>query len=1652
MEVNLLPGALPLLAPPSGDTLKFRKRNNDLDELEEEALRVQIRQHIGASVFSGKSARAQQERYRDARSNSAMSVNDAANESVSLTNNNSSSGDASLSAMWSSSSFLSVSEVFKLVQRMLWFADEDMAEEIDESDPKIQAGKKFLAGVEAFAMLTENELAQLVGLSEFRAFSAGETVIEDERDADGLYIVMTGGAARFAAMDGSLDGVLPSETFGYQEHFGVFISPTEAMSTERAETAVVATSDILECIWLSELVVRMLNIQPRLEHEFVLILHNYRALSEELLKSQEELLLRLLRAGLHVTVMANTRNTTNSILLLLSAPLWLLAREDKLMAMERIIENHAEEDTRNVGDDYEYHGETMTASDRISAFASILTRSPADKPPGVGLRGIENNLDPVVRDVFPLHDPSMTDFILSTWFKETHSASTKRLFLLRIKDYFGLRIAFFTAFVRLYNAALVYPLNVGVLLWLFWRWIHYRSYAKALGVYGLCIAFIWAPSFLKRWKRYQNSLLVEWNLLGTKEVAQPNPEFRDFVVETINVSNEGEPPDYVEVKTYDYRRRWPKYAIFAILCTVCLLLLFVFVGVYVQWYIIAVMTPMCTDPRCPEFLDATDGDGCVAHCNELFAQGKSYLFMKHISSCTRYCDVSTFDRNYYRCNAPLVGCFHTERGILGTARWFYVLVQGIVLGLTLDIVFLAIFEAIAMAFNRWENYQTEQEREKRCIEKIFLFNWVGYFYWFFLLAFVYVPNGDNVQRFVQTHVDGNGFFSLNNNVHFSRYWVDGLISMDSAFVTPMIVTQALNLVINTFVPYLLRRAIIRARDSYHVKRERLSSALKMGKTKAAVAMKGGSVAPAAPGGDAHSEASLDASNYTEYSLFNEADRWIHLTEHVDRHEASRMLAEREPIGAHELDAAVRELFSSISSHDNHMHEICGGLARDDLDSHQLTSYEWIDRVMRSIEDMGSLKGLWDSGPPAAETTAGSAGNSPKDPGTTTTNVKCLKIRLITQWQCRNYNYTADRLMEESSMPTYSPFGDLLHLAIQFSYTIMFSVVWPFCCLCSFCRNAVALRFDAIKMTIDCKRPVPRRTVGIGPWLGAFMFEIAIAQIVVPALFVYVGGQFDAFFPTCEISEARYGPSPCLSPSERLVAFCTLENVGIAICLLVYWKKSDISNQTTIKIVAHSRKLRHNLRKSVRMIGETILVSSSLVSALRKQQHEKPGGSVTLANGSSSSKTGSQGRANDLLYLSLDDNDPTSMFTVDLAGSDDIKAPVSSSSMHHNHRRRHPNGSSHDIGASSTSPSSLTAAVLQHTDHLGEWREGTVSWVKNGRIKVNFSGGRQLGDGGLLPSSSSSSKSDEFWLTNNERHVLMDPMPVKIFEVGMPVLLASRKFGRWLEATVTGLDNKDRFGNEVPHAPTEMHVRLVEAQNLRSFSLRHSSAAAALVDPYCVLTVGAFFKHSTSVKRRAVNPVWDELVEFPLLEKELYSDTTASAARTDSRSMSSSVSAASRQTSFNGNGAQSNRQIHSSRGGGIGAAPLRTVKVGVFNNDPFAMNECLGEVEIDLNQFRDGQRHRLLVPLSHKRHIWTREAIQSLMRKQALGAADYPVLGMPHLLLELQWIDTRLPTKVAVRVRGQAQSELVLSRKFCETSLCYGISADQVEPLASGLRA
>ncbi|RHY70964.1 hypothetical protein DYB30_001106 [Aphanomyces astaci] len=1412
---------------------------------------------------------------------------------------------------------MSRADVFEWLRAVLCCSEADSADTADDSDSKIFTTKKFLGGVEEFSCLTDRELSQLARLAEMRSFARDEVIVLDEAEADGMYILMSGKATRAYVVAGSvLDDIsLPMEPIEYQEAFGMNV-PAITKGDERVEST---------CLWLPHLVVRMLNIQPRMDYEFVLILNNQDGISDADYKQQEVVLSNILRAGIHVTVLANTRNTVGKIILLLNAPLWLLAREDKLMKMERIVEYHSEEDAKSLGDEYGANAETMTAADRIAAFASILTRPAADRPPGAGLRGIENNQDPVVHDVFPLHDPNVTDFITSSWFKEALSASTRRLFLLRTKDHFGLHIAFYTAFIRLYCASLSTPCLVGIGLWVVWRQVDYHSYMQALGIYGLLVAFVWAPSVLKRWKRYQYSLLVEWDLLQAKEVEYPNQEFKDYVVETINVANEGDPPDYVDVKMYDRRRRYPKYILFGVFSVVCCILLFVFVMLYCQWYIIAVMTPMCDDPRCPTFLDSHN---CINQCELLLQQGKTYNFLRDIREsvrgCQGYCDTATFDPAYYDCDMALVGCFSTERGVVGTvshgivvsrhdmcvlddhvgtARWTYVLVQGIVLGLTLDILFLAIFELIASVFNKWENYATLQENNRRFVEKIFLFNWVGYFYWFFLLAFLYTPYGGEVQEFIRVHIDTNMWFTGNGRFKFSRYWVSGLVGMDSAFVTPLIVTQALNLVINTFVPFLLRRAVVSARDTYLVSKDQLSLKLKNGLkmhfqtavnlTQSAVNLTQTTTQTAAGSVVRHSKQALRALRMsmpgaTEDDLAaavaavtDEVDQSNDLTD-MEKEELAQFLSEKKPIRAADVEATIESLFANLSSHHSRMNQICLNVKRDDLDVYQVTSYDWIDRVTQDIEHNKKNESIWEDPLHKAASAAASGGRP------------AFRLRLIKEWHCRNYVYNADRIMEESSMPVYSPQGDLLHMAIQFSYVTMFSVIWPFCALCAFCNNTVASRFDAIKMVIDCKRSVPRRMIGIGPWLGAFTFEALVATMVVPAIFVYVTGQMDSFSPECPISELDYGPvTNCFPLIWRLLAFCVLENVGIAICFFVYLRKSDISTDTSLKIQEHSRRVKYNVRKSVRTIGEHILV---------RVQHR------------------------------------------------------------------------HNTPADHVPPS----GAAQQSD--GEWRQGTVAWVKNGRIKVNFYSHGLFGQ-------ESHSAEHEVWL-QHEQYALKPPIPVRVFEMHMPVLLASAKKGRWLEGHIVGLDTVNRFGKEIVHRPNEMHLSIVEGRNLRSNMMRN------VLDPYCVVTCGTF-KHMTSIKRHTLNPLWNEQLVFGMAEKDL-------------------------------------------------AASGGKLLLSVYNHDTLSLGECIGEAEIDLKTYLDGgKKDKRWVPLLLKKTMLNLDVLSNAVHKLALGD-NYP--DTPQILVELQWIDTRFPAQVHVAVKddGHDAPPRVLNRKHCEKRLCYGIHAHEIK--------
>lgn len=157
----------------------------------------------------------------------------------------------------------------------------------------------------------------------------------------------------------------------------------------------------------------------------------------------------------------------------------------------------------------------------------------------------------------------------------------------------------------------------------------------------------------------------------------------------------------------------------------------------------------------------------------------------------------------------VLDCFHTQRPLIGTGRWFYIFLQGIALGLTIDIFFCNFYVWIASVFTKWEKWRTVEEHQTALIRKSFAFLWFSFFVWFLTLAFLYVPYGGQVQEFFRTVSIIVGF--KEGTGPYER-WIEGAIEMDRAFVTPLLVTQGLNLLLETFVPYLLRKVQNKARQ------------------------------------------------------------------------------------------------------------------------------------------------------------------------------------------------------------------------------------------------------------------------------------------------------------------------------------------------------------------------------------------------------------------------------------------------------------------------------------------------------------------------------------------------------------------------------------------------------------------------------------------------------------------------------------------------------------------------------------------------------------------------------------------------------------------------------------------------------------------------
>ena len=180
-------------------------------------------------------------------------------------------------------------------------------------------------------------------------------------------------------------------------------------------------------------------------------------------------------------------------------------------------------------------------------------------------------------------------------------------------------------------------------------------------------------------------------------------------------------------KKYDPTNNRAKIRAFTPFFTCCNMIVLVVVFVpFIQWYVYSKLVPTC---EC---------------CNWYMDTGKnvSATYPPLPSECSIFKEEALINIEAGTFNEPsscdyFMTCFDAIGGTIGTDRWVYILFQGIIVGITMDIVQFEFFAWVMERFTQLESWRTDAVYESKVITKQFYFVWLNMFFWFWWIAFVY---------------------------------------------------------------------------------------------------------------------------------------------------------------------------------------------------------------------------------------------------------------------------------------------------------------------------------------------------------------------------------------------------------------------------------------------------------------------------------------------------------------------------------------------------------------------------------------------------------------------------------------------------------------------------------------------------------------------------------------------------------------------------------------------------------------------------------------------------------------------------------------------------------------------------------------------------
>lgn len=264
-----------------------------------------------------------------------------------------------------------------------------------------------------------------------------------------------------------------------------------------------------------------------------------------------------------------------------------------------------------------------------------------------------------------------------------------------------------------------------------------RAYGICMTFWGFFIACVWAPMWIKSWRRTNAELNVLWDTSDVLEVDYKNPSFdptRKGLCGKVSLEERSDP---------EWKQSWVDLLPVKLVMTLFMAFMIPF-----QF----VITAFCVH---------------------------AYMVLKTLPSC----DMVAMDSNTW--------C------VTGFFRWLLILLLGMMFGLFVDIIGLMLLKRAARTFTEWENHRYEEDYEKNWVFKVFCYDGCSMYFWYFSICFLYVPFGEWWTKFVSSAF-GNLFYYDVRQDHFD---------LKDAFLTPLVVTAALNFLLETFVPYVINIVI-----------------------------------------------------------------------------------------------------------------------------------------------------------------------------------------------------------------------------------------------------------------------------------------------------------------------------------------------------------------------------------------------------------------------------------------------------------------------------------------------------------------------------------------------------------------------------------------------------------------------------------------------------------------------------------------------------------------------------------------------------------------------------------------------------------------------------------------------------------------------------